>query len=109
MMNTIIFSTIELASYMRQPFKTFQRLYEVLQLLPNEGSHIKFSVKRLLKDFFAHEAKEFNLIAYRETEENLVKYYIDISHEDETLDDIKRKHMIKGVVNNDGTVNVKVC
>lgn len=108
-MNTEIFSTIELASYMRQPFKTFQRLYEVLQLLPNEGSHIKFSVKRLLKDFFAHEAKEFSLIAYKETEENLVKYYIDISHEDETLDDIKKKHMIKGIVNPDGSVKVKVC
>lgn len=108
-MNTEIFSTIELASYMRQPFKTFQRLYEVLQLLPNEGSHIKFSVKKLLKDYFSPEAKQFNLIAYKETEENLVKYYIDISHEDETLDDIKKKHMIKGIVNNDGTVNVKVC
>ena len=108
-MNTEIFSTIELASYMRQPFKTFQRLYEVLQLLPNEGSHIKFSVKKLLKDFFAREAKEFSLIAYMETEENLVKYYIDISHEDETLADLKKKHMIKGIVNNDGTVNVKVC
>lgn len=108
-MNTIIFSTIELASYMRQPFKTFQRLYEVLQLLPNEGSHIKFSVKKLLKDFFAHEAKEFSLIAYKETDENLVKYYIDISHEDETLDDIKKKHMIKGIVNPDGSVKVKVC
>ena len=108
-MNTTIFSTIELAAYMNQPFKTFQRLYEVLQLLPNEGSHIKFSVKRLMKDFFAHEAKEFSLIAYKETEENLVKYYIDISHEDETLDDIKRKHMIKGIVNHDGSVKVKVC
>ena len=108
-MNTEIFSTIELASYMRQPFKTFQRLYEVLQLLPNEGSHIKFSVKKLLKDFFAHEAKEFSLIAYKETEENLVKYYIDISREDETLDDIKKKHMIKGIVNTDGSVKVKVC
>ena len=108
-MNTEIFSTIELASYMRQPFKTFQRLYEVLQLLPNEGSHIKFSVKKLLKDFFAREAKEFSLIAYKQTEENLVKYYIDISHEDETLDDIKKKHMIKGIVNTDGSVKVKVC
>ena len=108
-MNTEIFSTIELASYMRQPFKTFQRLYEVLQLLPNEGSHIKFSVKKLLKDFFAREAKEFSLIAYKETEENLVKYYIDISHEDETLADIKKKHMIKGIVNTNGSVKVKVC
>ena len=108
-MNTEIFSTIELAAYMNQPFKTFQRLYEVLQLLPNEGSHIKFSVKKLLKDFFAHEAKEFSLIAYKETDENLVKYYIDISHEDETLDDIKKKHMIKGIVNTDGSVKVKVC
>ena len=62
-----------------------------------------------MKDFFAHEAKEFSLIAYRETEGNLVKYYIDISHEDETLADLKKKHMIKGIVNNDGTVNVKVC
>lgn len=108
-MNTEIFSTIELAAYMNQPFKTFQRLYEVLQLLPNEGSHIKFSVKRLMKDYFSPEAKEFSLIAYKETEGNLVKYYIDISHEDETLADIKKKHMIKGIVNNDGSVKVKVC
>lgn len=108
-MNTVIFSTIELASYMRQPFKTFQRIYEILYLIPNEGSHIKFSVKRLLKDFFAHEAKEFSLIAYKETEEDLVKYYIDISREDETLDDLKKKHMIKGIVNPDGSVKVKIC
>ena len=108
-MNTVIFSTIELASYMRQPFKTFQRIYEILYLIPNEGSHIKFSVKRLLKDFFAHEAKEFSLIAYKETEENLVKYYIDISRGDETLDDLKKKHMIKGIVNSDGSVKVKIC
>ena len=62
-----------------------------------------------MKDYFSPEAKEFNLIAYRETEENLVKYYIDISHEDETLADIKKKHMIKGIVNPDGSVKVKVC
>lgn len=62
-----------------------------------------------MKDYFSPEAKEFSLIAYEETEGNLVKYYIDISHEDETLDDIKKKHMIKGIVNNDGSVKVKVC
>ena len=62
-----------------------------------------------MKDYFSPEAKEFNLIAYRETKENLVKYYIDISHEDETLADIKKKHMIKGIVNPDGSVKVKVC
>ena len=62
-----------------------------------------------MKDYFSPEAKEFSLIAYKETEENLMKYYIDISHEDETLDDIKKKHMIKGIVNNDGSVKVKVC
>ena len=61
-----------------------------------------------MKDFFAREAKEFSLIAYKETEENLVKYYIDISHEDETLADLKKKHMIKGIVNTDGSVKVKV-
>ena len=62
-----------------------------------------------MKDYFSPEAKEFNLIAYKETEENLMKYYIDISHEDETLADIKKKHMIKGIVNTDGSVKVKVC
>ena len=62
-----------------------------------------------MKDYFSHEAKEFNLIAYRETEGNLVKYYIDISHEDETLADIINKHIIKNIVNNDGSVKVKVC
>ena len=108
-MNTEIFSTIELAAYMNQPFKTFQRIYEILCLIPNEESHIKFSVKRLLKDYFSPEAKEFSLIAYKETEGNLVKYYIDISHEDETLADIKKKHMIKGIVNTNGSVKVKVC
>lgn len=108
-MNTTIFSTIELAAYMNQPFKTFQRLYEVLQLLPNEGSHIKFSVKRLIKDYFSPEAKQFNLIAYKETMENHTMYFIDISHEDEQLADLKKKHMIRGIINSDGTVNVKVC
>ena len=62
-----------------------------------------------MKDYFSPEAKEFCLIAYKETVGNLVKYYIDISHEDETLDDIKKKHMIKGIVNHDGSVKVKVC
>lgn len=62
-----------------------------------------------MKDYFSPEAKEFSLIAYKEAEENLVKYYIDISHEDETIDDIKKKHMIKGIVNTDGSVKVKVC
>jgi hypothetical protein len=38
-----------------------------------------------------------------------VKYYIDISREDETLDDLKKKHMIKGIVNSDGSVKVKIC
>ena len=62
-----------------------------------------------MKDYFSPEAKEFSLIAYRETKENQTMYFIDISHEDETLDDIKKKHMIKGIVNTDGTVKVKVC
>ena len=62
-----------------------------------------------MKDYFSPEAKEFNLIAYRETKENQTMYFIDISHEDETLDDIKKKHMIKGIVNTDGSVKVKVC
>jgi len=29
-MNTTIYATIELASYMRQPFKTIQKIYEVI-------------------------------------------------------------------------------
>ena len=62
-----------------------------------------------MKDYFSPEAKEFSLIVYKETEGNLMKYYIDISREDETLADIKKKHMIKAIVNTDGSVKVKVC
>lgn len=62
-----------------------------------------------MKDYFSPEAKHFNLIAYKETMENHTMYFIDISHEDETLLDLKKKHMIRGIINSDGTVNVKVC
>lgn len=62
-----------------------------------------------MKDYFSPEAKQFNLIAYKETMENHTMYFIDISHEDETLADLKKKHMIRGIINSDGTVNVKVC
>lgn len=103
-MNTTIYTTIELACYMKQPFKTFKRLYEVLQLLPNDGSHINFSIKKLLKDYFSPEAKGMNLIAYIEGD----NYYVDIDNEDETLDDIKKKHMIKGIVNKDNTIKLKI-
>lgn len=103
-MNTTIYTTIELACYMKQPFKTYERLYKVLQLLPNEGSHISFSVKKLLKDYFSAEAKGMNLIAYIEGD----NYYVDIDNGDETLNDIKKKHMIKGIVNSDKTITVKV-
>ena len=104
-MNMTIFSTLELASYMRQPFKTFQRLFEILRLLPNDGSHIYFSVNKLLKDFFNREAWGMKLIAYIEGS----SYYIDIQGQDEELETIKAKHLMTGELQEDGSVKVKMA
>lgn len=103
-MNTTIYATIELASYMRQPFKTIQKIYEVIQLLPDNDSHIYFSINKILKDYFNQEAKGFRLIAYKEND----NYYVDIAKTEEKLSDIKKKHMIRGIVNTDGSIQIKI-
>lgn len=105
-MNTVnIYITIELASLMTQPWKSIKRLHEILQLLPCDGSHINFQINKLLKDYFMKGTHGKRLIAYIEDR----SYYIDIHNEDETLDDIKNKHLMIGMIHEDGRIKVRMA
>jgi hypothetical protein len=44
------------------------------------------------------------LIAYKEND----NYYVDIAKTEEKLSDIKKKHMIRGIVNTDGSIQIKI-
>lgn len=99
----IIYSTIELSSYMTQPWKTIGKVWEFIRLIPDDQTHICMSITKPLKDYFSPEAKGQKIIAYKHDG----IFWVDLYKEDLKLEDIKNKPCLKVEITG-GKVKIRI-
>lgn len=98
-----LYCTINLAKYILQPWKGLPKLYQLMQLIPNDETHMCFTVNKLLKEYFSGDVKGNKFIAYKDGQD----YWVDLFDTDEELDSIKKKPCMKMYVK-DGKIKISM-